>query len=165
MELRWCATLMIWVITAVAWAQQALRFEDYPVESSEVGHASPKFNKTSDAWPDSDPKFRDAALAALKLRQDFAGHYLFIRWSCGVGCANYVLMDSLTGVLYRFAPFYGLFFGDPVAGTANYSGLSFRRDSRLVVAAGCFGEHGGYWRRSYLWEGGSFRLIKEIGLR
>lgn len=165
MRLRWCAALVIWGVTPIASAQRALRFEDYLVAPGEVGHASRKFNNKSDAWPDADPKFRDAALAALKFRPEFAGHYLFIQWSCGVGCAHYVLMDSLTGVLYRFAPFYSLFFGDPVSGTANYSGLSFRRDSRLVVAAACFGEHGGCWRRSYLWENGSFRLLQEVELR
>jgi hypothetical protein len=70
-------------------------------------------------------------------------------------------MDTATGVLYRRTPFYNWFVGDQVGNGSEYSGVSFQRNSRLLIAEGCFGAHGGCWRRFYIWVGNKFKLLHQ----
>jgi hypothetical protein len=136
------------------------RFEDYPVEAIALAEtASPNLSRTADA----DSRFRDVLDDALRKGVNFAGHLAIIRWSCGAGCSNSVVVDTITGVVYRRTPFYSLLVGYDVGrGSSEYSGLLFHPNSRLVVAEGCFGEHARCARRYYLWAGKRFKLLNSI---
>ena len=138
------------------------RFEDYAVDRSHDGvAASAKLSSAVDAWPDSDPRFREALTDALKAGANFAGHFTIVQWSCGTGCGNSLVTDTETGVIYRQSPFYSLFVGYDET-SSEYSGLSYKPNSRLLIAEGCFGERGPCARRYYVWGGKVFKLVRNL---
>jgi hypothetical protein len=156
---------LLWFAATAIPASKSPQFGDYPARVGSTNVAAPKLSRSIDAYPDSDPRFRDAAQSALKRGPNFSGHYTIVAWSCGTGCSNSVVVDTATGVLYRRTPFYRLFVGGQVGNGSEYSGLSFQVNSRLLIAEGCFGERSGCSRRFYFWAGNRFRLLQRIPLK
>jgi len=109
--------LLIFVLYIPASAQKRKpRFRDYPVE--EIFRGVPARVKFRIRWDDRSygSDLREGAANG----PNFAGHFTIVTWGCGSDCYDIAVVDSRTGRVW-FAPFTGSI------------GLSFRRDSRLLI--------------------------------
>jgi hypothetical protein len=159
------------------------RFDDFAVKSLFRGSpVSPRFTnprvvrpnlEADDRLPDADDRYRESvALDALR-GPNFAGQYTIARWSCGTGCSSMVVVNAKTGTLYRDAPFGTLdTSGNPQSENHQYAGLSFQKDSSLLIIEGCFdadfrdakGEPPDCNRSYYQWVSPRFKLLRKIPL-
>jgi hypothetical protein len=125
------------VVGATAWAQQKTgarpEFKDYTVEQVYTGAAAaPKLSK---AQRDFRTRIRDGA----KSKVQFAGHYTVPVWGCGAGCVSFVIVDSISGMVYdgfvvaMLPPEWEEKHGFQVQ-------LEFNPRSRLFRVSGCPGE-------------------------
>jgi len=115
------------------------RFEDYSVKQSSTGKPS------RIVWPSDldsgDPqnrKFIDSLEEAVTHGPNFAGHYSIARWGLGTGVSSIAVVDLSTGRVFREMPFVFLDVPWDSEGKIPYRGYSFRADSRLLIASGCF---------------------------
>ena len=127
----------------------------------------------NDLLPDADDRYRTSVRLNAQRGPNFAGRYTIARWSCGTSCSSMVVVDAVTGVLYRDAPFGTLVTnGNPQSKLHEYSGLSFRKDSSLLVVEGCFdvdfreaeGKPTDCSRSYYQWIAPRFNLLRKIAL-
>src|SRR5437016_505424 len=92
-----------------------------------------------DMFPDEDDRYRASVEYDAERGPNFAAQYTIARWSCGTSCFSMVVIETGTGTLYRNMPFGTLVTnGNPGATNHKYAGLTFRRDSSLLIIEGCF---------------------------
>jgi hypothetical protein len=107
--------------------QNVLRFEDFPVVA--------KFEKRP-AEPvivSNDRTYRTRIREGAQKGPNFAGHYTIVEWECGTGCVVFVVIDAISGRIYRASPFDAL--SVPYLGTADgrdYKGLDYRLNKFAV---------------------------------
>jgi hypothetical protein len=58
--------------------------------------------------------YRSQIRWAMKDGVNFAGHYVVARWGCGTGCAQFVIVDAITGNVIE-PPFPNISFHHPFA--------------------------------------------------
>ena len=94
-------------------------------------------------------------------KPNFAGHFVVGTCSCGSGCRYLFMWDTRTGRLYRDLPLgafnVGPYQGDNRSSPVEYSGESFRPDSRLLIIDACREDTCG--KHYYVWTGNKFRLL------
>jgi hypothetical protein len=129
--------------------------------------------KAADRLPDADERYRESVTLDALRGPNFAGQYTIAGWSCGTGCSSMVVVDSRTGTLYRDVPFGTLdTSGNPQSENHVYAGLSFQRDSSLLVIEGCLdadfrdakGQPPDCSRSYYQWVSPRFKLLRKIPL-
>lgn len=139
----------------------APRFTDYPVSTIYRGRpAAPKFD-ADDFYLD---RFIEAVTYSSAHGPNFAGHYAIAQWSCGSDCRSMEVVDVKNGRIFREAP-YGM-----MAIAGRFAGLSFKVNSRLLIAEGCFDndwndehrEPRDCGRKYFEWTGTGFKLLREI---
>ncbi len=129
------------------------RFSDYPMALTFSGNVAPV-----DLFSDPDARrFHTRLTEGVKGGPNFADHFILVTWECGTDCNIIAVIDAKTGAV--------------TFGGGFDAGISFRRDSRLVilnpeevVAQGwqfpndC--EQPGIPETTYLeWTGNAFRTI------
>ena len=103
--------------------------------------------------------FRTVIREQAKSGPDFAGHFTIVRIGCGSGMVCLAIADALTGRVF-FSPKLKSVF---IFRTADVERLNYRRDSRLLIAAGSPNEDESREGLSYyLWQHDKFRLIRFI---
>lgn len=115
--------------------------------------------------------FRTVIEEATKNGPNFAGRYTIADWGCGTSCESVAVIDAETGAVYD-GPFGQLpkavlYYGDALRydrdanGRYIYDDLSYRLNSRLLVARGCpnFKDCAAYF---YEWTGSEFKLLRKI---
>ena len=131
---------------------------------------APRFD--SDEWPIPDPRFQDAVRLSYKSGPNFAGHLTIVNVSCGSGCVYLAVIDSRAGKIFARASEVSLIVGryqDKTGKMFTYTRFSYRLDSRLLIAEGCF--DGANWppgpceRRYYVWQQNYFRLLREVRIK
>ena len=91
--------------------------------------------------PDADPRFRETVELEVEQGINFAGHLVLVAHSCGSGCIEADFVDMLSGRVLHNDGFGSLLVGpfrSKSGDTFQYRGLTFRADSRLLMAEGCF---------------------------
>jgi hypothetical protein len=142
------------------------RFKDYP--SGPIYRRAP----SKILWPkDVDPHDPNSRLVAsldpIPKRSNFASHYVIVEFGCGTNCGQIAIVDMKTGHLLEFAP-YTTLDTDPRTGVGiSYAGISFRRDSRLLIASGCFDWDAPDSKQEcgtkyFLFTGSNFELLKFV---
>jgi hypothetical protein len=135
-----------------------LDYADYPVLSVFHGlPAKPKFKLGTHTWPDADPRFRDVVRFDVAKGANFAGTYTIVETSCGTGCTYIVVVDVRSGDIFEHLAFRMVVVGRP----DEYSGLSFRLDSRLLMVEGFVDGSHKPTRSYYEWVGTGFRSIRK----
>jgi len=160
--------LAIWTVLGAE--NRIPKFESFPAVPQAVPKAAdPKFKKG--VWPYEDPRFREAALTAALQGPNFGGKFTIINISCGTGCGYIAVLDQATGAITVDMPFFSLLVGPfqvKAKGERSLAGLSYRLDSRLMVAEGCFdttdGRKGHCSTDYFLWNGKRFSLLKRISI-
>jgi hypothetical protein len=120
-------------------AKPVLRFTDYP--ATELFDGKPK----KIVWPadlDVNDPHNEKLISAVKLtlprNSNFAGHYAIVEYSCGSSCHSMVVIDMKTGEVFDNVPFSALDVNLDSRDGPVYKGLAFKKQSRLLVASGCF---------------------------
>ena len=132
-------------------------FSDYAVPKVYEGApASPLLDK-------GQRKFRTMIRQGAKSPVEFAGHYTVPRWGCGTGCAEFVIVDSITGRVYD-APFAveelpGIWEQQHIHETP--SRIDMRPDSRLMKINGCPNEHDCGFYDFVMVEGQGLKLLRK----
>jgi hypothetical protein len=115
------------------------KFKDYATGEVFRGRAA-KIVWPSDVDP-HDPnlqKMREAVQDTIPRKPNFAGHYAIVEYSCGTECSQITVVDLKNGLVLMAVPYDTLDLdADPKVGIP-YPGLSYKRNSRLLVASGCF---------------------------
>ena len=138
------------------------RFSDYRVAAAYRGPvARPRFRPGSDAWPDSDPRFRRQVAFDLAKGPNFAGAYVVVMTSCGTECSYVVVVDARTGEIHEDLPFRMVVVGP----RDQYRGLVFGLTSRLLIVEGFVDGSVKPTRSYYEWSERSLRLIHAAPLR
>ncbi|MEP6540498.1 MAG: hypothetical protein ABJF23_34565 [Bryobacteraceae bacterium] len=149
--------------------KSAPSFENFHASSARDSKlVAPRFKEG--LWPYDDPKFREAVIAEAASGPNFAGKLSIVKVGCGTGCMYIAVLDQETGAISVDMPFYSLLVGPFSSnnnGNKTFSGLSYRIDSRLMVAEGCFdstdGRKKGRCSTDYfVWSGKRFILLKRI---
>ena len=85
---------------------------------------------------------------------NFAGHYVVASWGCGTGCAQFAIIDAITGDLYA-PPFDSIDFHHPFSIAEKWPDFdpegkwwceqyadwpTFKANSALLVVNGCIGD-------------------------
>jgi len=79
---------------------------------------------------------------------NFAGHYVFVEWSCGTNCQQSAVVDAITGRVYP--------------GPEGTHGYSFKTDSRLLITnpPGSGRDADSIPPEYWLWETGGLKKLK-----
>jgi hypothetical protein len=130
------------------------RFEDYPVREIYKGPVarvrldSPKARM-----------FRTMLREGARTGPNFAGHYTFVLWGCGTGCAQKAIVDARTGRVY-FIPLEFSDINDVEDETARKR--FFRLNSKLlVVTKSHYDMEHTYTAFYYIFENNRFRLLRK----
>lgn len=147
-------------------AMKPLSFDAFPAPASFHGVPSSPVLRTA-----GQRLFRTRIRKAAREGPNFAGHYTVADWGCGTACESMVVVDAETGAVYE-GPFGQLpnallYYGDALRydrdGNGNYlyDDLSYRLNSRLLIARGCpnFKNCGAYF---FEWTGSEFKLLRKI---
>ena len=115
--------------------------------------------------------FRTRIREAARKGPNFAGHYTIAEWGCGTSCVSVAVVDAETGAVYE-GPFgqlptavlsYGeaLRYDRDAKGEYLYEELSYRLDSRLLIARGCpnYANCAAYF---YEWTGSQFKFLRKV---
>jgi hypothetical protein len=141
-------------------------FDDFPALSSFHGVPASPLLKTA-----GQRLFRTQIRDAAKQGPNFAGRYTIADWGCGTSCEQMVVVDAKTGAVYEspFGPLpravltYGkaLRYDRDANGNYIYDDLSYRLNSRLLIARGCPNDQncGAYF---FEWSGSQFKLLRRI---
>ena len=128
------------------------RFSDFPVH--EAYREKPAPAQPASAF---DHRFRTVIRKGAEHGPNFAGHYTVVIWGCGTSCAQFVIVDALSGRVYD-PPFRSVVGGDANGSLRNW-GLHFQLDSALFIAQGC-PEEKDCATRYYKWNGESLVLLR-----
>jgi hypothetical protein len=127
-------------------------FVQYPVNDAFQGTpVAPKLTSARQR------EFRSVLRSGAQQGPNFAGHYTVVIWGCGASCAQFAIVDAVTGRVYD-PPFDGMT-GDDGSGLLKGYGLHFRLSSSLLVAVGCPQEKD-CATRFYEWSGDRLVLLK-----
>ena len=121
--------------------------------------AKPRFTPDDAA----NTRLRDTVIFEAERGPNFAGHYRLVISTCGTGCSQTSIVDSVTGKLYRNMPFEMLV---RTRLDGHIEPYSFQLHSRLLVAQGYFDSEfptdtSECSRRYYEWIGSSFKLRRK----
>ncbi len=108
---------------------RCISFDDYPTTRVFKGNAAqPRFTTSYDAWPDTDPKFRESVHRAVLNGPNFAGTATVVETSCGTGCEYIAVVDNETGIVSTRLPFFALLVGPfrDGKGREHLGGIEFR---------------------------------------
>lgn len=112
-------------------------------------------------------KFTDSIKEAVAHGPNFAGHYSIAHWGLGTGISSIAVVDLVTGEVFREMPFVFLDVPWDPESKIPYRGYSFRANSRLLIASGCFykgesqsGNDCGW--KYYKWEQNRFVLLSAV---
>ncbi len=151
------ALLLAMLLSSLSHAKtNAPTFAQYPSETIYKGKiAAVDLESAPDAR-----RFRTRLREGAKKGPNFAGHYALVELGCGTSCATLAVVDVKNGHVFfpEFSPV-----GFPSLEEGNHLmdqyGISYRKDSRLLIVNGIpFDKHkvGSYY---YIWEAGKFKLI------
>lgn len=96
-------------------------------------------------------KFRTSVRWAVEEGVNFGGHYVVATWGCGTGCAQFAIIDAITGTVYD-PPFSAVYFHYSFALNKTWPDfdaegkwwcedfVTFKLTSRLLVAEGCIAD-------------------------
>jgi hypothetical protein len=118
-----------WLIPMTA--QQNLPYNRYPVASAYKGVPVSAQPISKEAHG-----FRTVITEGAKKGPNFAGHYTVVTWGCGTACAQFAIVDAVTGKVFD-TPFSGVSFGNPQGGFFQQSGIHYQLNSSLLVIQGC----------------------------
>ncbi|MBZ5531046.1 MAG: hypothetical protein LAO20_06415 [Acidobacteriia bacterium] len=152
------AICLLLMIGAAGWAQQRTAsrpdFKDYAVEPVYTG--VPVAPKLRGDWR----RFRTVIREGAKSPVEFAGHCTVPRWGCGAGCSTFVVVDSITGMVYD-----GFAVADlPLAWMEKHEELlrmEFHPNSRLIKINGCPGEQNCGFYDYVMVEGKGLKLVRK----
>jgi len=146
-------------------AIKPLSFDSFPISRAFHGTPAAPVLRTA-----GQHLFRTQIREAAKGGPNFAGHYTIADWGCGTSCESVVVIDAETGAVYE-GPFgrlpdavlyYGenLLYDRDANGNYIYDDLSYRLNSRLLIARGCpnFKNCAAYF---YEWTGSEFKLLRK----
>lgn len=173
--------ICVWVLGAQSTERgprdRVPRFEQFKAKVTFQGiPAKPRFtapavlrenhgDSEGDKLPDADERYRGSVELAAEHGPNFAGQYTIATWSCGTSCSSSVVVDACSGQLYRDTPY-----GTLDLSGSEYTGLSFRIDSSLLIVEGCLDtdaeqNHTPECSRSYYkWIPPRFILLRKIAL-
>jgi hypothetical protein len=104
-------------------------FDEFPATVVSIEKAAiPKVNASPKAR-----RFRTALRTETAKGANFAGHFAFVTWGCGVACEEFAVVDALTGDVHFPAK---LRVNAYQAVTDETPPLQFRIDSRLLILTG-----------------------------
>lgn len=155
-------------VLRVAGGSDIPKFSDFSVHQVFKGKpVEPQFRPGEDDYPNGVGHFRDGVAFDAERGPNFAGHYTLARWTCGSGCSSAIVIDSITGRIYRHMPFGSLVLPSSDVGFEPYY---FRLDSRLLIVQGYFDidvpdKNSECSRRYYEWSGTSLKLLRKVPLR
>jgi hypothetical protein len=169
---RYSRTMTVRLASVLACAVSALyaqgrptrlpRFEDYRVSVYAGRVASPAFGNPAQhtgtdlrCFGPNRPRGAD--------KPNFAGQFVVDKCSCGSGCHYLFMWDTRTGRFYRNLPLgafnVGPYQGDNRSSPVEYSGESFRPDSRLLIIDACREDTCDCGKHYYVWTGDTFRML------
>lgn len=128
-------------------------FSAFPVQ--DVYHGKPALAQPVSRFART---FRTVIREGAKEGPNFAGHFTVVMWGCGTSCAQFAIVDAITGTVYD--PPYKSVVGGDTQGLLEHWGLHFELDSRLFIAQGC-PEEKNCATRYYRWDGSRLELLKE----
>lgn len=131
------------------------RFEDFQV--SEAFKGKPASVKLSSRRARA---FRTMLRSNAEQGVNFAGHYVVATWGCGSDCHSIAIIDARNGNVY-FTPSL-LWIGGLLY--QELDRLEFRRNSRLLIAAGARNDQGS-GKYYYLWKNNVLKLIRAVEVR
>lgn len=111
--------------------------------------------------------FTESVKEAVAHGPNFAGHYSIAHWGLGTGVSSIAVVDLATGKVFREMPFVFLHVPWDPEDKSPYRGYSFRSDSKLLIASGCFykgesqsGDDCGW--KYYKWEQSRLVLLSAV---
>lgn len=114
-------------------------FKEYAVREVYRGKAA------KIVWPkDVDPhdpnlqRMVEAVEYTIRRKPNFAGHYAIVQYSCGTDCSQITIIDLKSGMVLEPEPYATLTVDLFPRDGVSYKGLSYKRNSRLLIASGCF---------------------------
>jgi hypothetical protein len=130
------------------------RFEDYPVREVYKGRPARVRLDSLKAR-----MFRTMLREGARTGPNFAGHYTFVLWGCGTGCAQTAVVDARTGRVY-FVPVEFSDIIDIEDETARKR--VFRLDSKLlVITKSHYDMEHTFTAFYYIFENNRFRLLRK----
>lgn len=143
------------------------RFSDYAINVYEGKHVRPKLDNIRYRGEYIPCKY--SVVSRLQdVKPNFSGHYVLQECSCGSGCITIFVWDVKTGVVFNNAPFSSLEIGPYLQfrPPMRFRGLSYREDSSLLIAEGCFDQdlhpqRRDCSRRFYRWVDNAFTQVGE----
>lgn len=138
-------------------------FSDYPARDSFSGRPASVRLRTR-----RDRLYRTRLREGAGRGPNFAGRHTVVYWGCGTGCAQLAVVDAKTGLVYWPPQEY---VDIPTPDRGDYDrgyeyGAGFRRDSRLLVLTDThYDGEGSYTAYFYVFNGRSFRLVREAVLK
>jgi len=138
---------------------QAPHFEDFKVSAELKRAPAPVILSSSE-----DREFRTQLRKGAAHGPNFAGHYTVVVWGCGSSCTDWAIVDATSGrvtFLADLRAISGTHVISEKSDTAEYWGLRFRADSRLIIVVGAPNEDQGREGIAYYsWNGRSVDLLK-----
>jgi hypothetical protein len=104
-------------------------------------------------------KFRTMLRIGAATGPNFAGHFTFVSWGCGVACQEFAVVDATTGQVYfpsdvRLNAYQAV--------TDETPPFEFHLDSRLFVLTGAPNDADSAGTFYYEWTGSDFKLLKSV---
>jgi hypothetical protein len=145
-------------LCAFVFAQANLPFGKYPVSSTFKGTPAPAQPVSKTAH-----RFRTVISDGAKKGPNFAGHYTIVTWGCGTACAQFAIVDAISGRVFD-TPFSGVSFESEQGEFFQQSGIQYQLNSSLLVIQGCPDEkdcaqHLYNWKNDRLQEVGTEPLM------
>lgn len=115
------------------------RFIDYP--ASQFFKGRPKkivWPKGFDQANPNNEKLISTIGLTLPHNPNFAGHFAIVQNSCGTNCSEATIINMKSGQVLDDFPYGTLETSLDSKDGPAYKGLSFRLQSRLLIASGCF---------------------------
>ena len=148
--LCYCALLL--APASASASEAALAFKDFPSAQVDVAKPAPPKVGAGKAR-----RFRTALRDEAPKGPNFAGHFTFVSWGCGVACQEFAIVDAITGDVH-FPSELRLNAYDAI--TDETEPFQFQLDSRLFVLAGAPNDEEATGVFYYEWTGTDFKLLK-----
>jgi len=133
---------------------EAPRFSDYKAEPAFTGTPAAPQTNTPNAR-----RFRTVIREGAAKGPNFDGHYTVVEWGCGAACAQFSIVDAVTGKVYD-PPFSGVSFESADGAFLEDSGIRYKPDSSLMWINGCpGGKDCASWY--YVWNGSELKLLRK----
>jgi hypothetical protein len=151
-QLKVVALTLLLFLPLIANAEQdhIPRFDDYPVGTAYTGEPAKVVLATDD-----EKMYRTRLKRAIKQPMNFAGEYVVTTWGCGSSCTHGAVVSLKTGRVV-FLP------GTICCWEGEGEVLTYRQDSRILVAAGVINDDSEYGVHYYEFTKDGFRHIKTV---